>query len=79
MAATRGKRAGAGDWTDYQKSAGVRLYRPDVAPAEAGEAGEVTSAPPAEAAKPRQSPAEGGKDDRPAFNNPLFGDIAAKR
>lgn len=56
LAATRGE-AGAigseGNWTDYIKSLSIRLYRPDVAPAEADAAGapgiSPQSAPPANA------------------------------
>jgi 3'-5' exoribonuclease len=45
LAATRGPRAeGEGNWTEYLKSLGGRLYRPDVAPAEPDESdGDATS------------------------------------
>jgi hypothetical protein len=38
LAATRGNGAGDGNWTEYMKAFGGRLYRPDVAPADAGDA-----------------------------------------
>ena len=45
LAATRGPRAeGEGNWTEYLKSFGGRLYRPDVAPADVSE-GDAGDAP----------------------------------
>ena len=61
-----------GNWTEYMKQFGGRLYRPDVAPAEIAE-GETEPAPPRENA---DSPAPAVKL---ALTNPLFESVPAKR
>jgi 3'-5' exoribonuclease len=67
LAATRGERpAGAGNWTEYLKGFGGRLYRPDVAPAEAS----------GEDLEP-QVPVE-PKGPRLVINNPLFESVSVK-
>ena len=80
LAATRGRRAGAGDWTDYNKSAGVRLYRPDVAPpGDAPPQGGPADVPPPVSAAPEPKPERSEVADKPAFSNPLFGELSGKR
>src|SRR5205807_9146022 len=72
LSATRGKRPdGEGDWTDYIKAFSGRLYRPDVAPADA----------PAE----EPPPTAGASDGQPVIGaiglkitNPLFEAAPAK-
>ena len=67
LSATRGERpAGQGNWTEYLKAFGGRLYRPDVAPAEAS----------GEDLEP-QVPVE-PKGPRLVINNPLFESVSAK-
>jgi len=67
LSATRGDRpAGEGTWTEYLKGFGGRLYRPDVAPAEAS----------GEDLEPRV-PVE-PKGPRLVINNPLFESVSAK-
>jgi 3'-5' exoribonuclease len=67
LAATRGDRPGGeGNWTEYLKGFGGRLYRPDVAPAEA--AGEDLEPPP-----PVEKPGP-----RLVVNNPLFESASGK-
>ena len=76
LAATRGERQeGEGNWTEYLKSFGGRLYRPDVAPAEA--AGEDLQQGPVglEGAAPNSVLAAG----RLTINNPLFEPASPKR
>jgi 3'-5' exoribonuclease len=69
LAATRGARAeGEGNWTEYMKSLGGRLYRPDVAPSEVPvEELEPSSAVAHEAAPEPVLPVGGL-----TINNPLF-------
>ncbi|HMB96361.1 MAG TPA: HD domain-containing protein, partial [Tepidisphaeraceae bacterium] len=46
LSATRGENAGGeGNWTEYMKAFGGKLYRPDVAPADAQDGGEIESKP----------------------------------
>jgi 3'-5' exoribonuclease len=74
LTATRGENAtGEGNWTEYLKSFGGRLYRPDVAPAE----GVETDPPP----PPESRPASNGpvNADKLAINNPLFETVARKK
>jgi hypothetical protein len=77
----RGEAASSeGNWSEYIKAFGVRLYRPDVAPAEANDGGDAAPAP--QASKPvEQVPTRGvnsagidaaGVDAMPLLNNPLF-------
>ena len=67
LAATRGDRpAGEGNWTEYLKGFGGRLYRPDVAPADA--AGEDLE--PQAQVEP--------KGPRLVINNPLFESASIK-
>jgi hypothetical protein len=54
-----GSVAGDGNWTEYIKSMGGRLYRPDVAPSDPVE----TGPPIAREAKP---------PSKPVLNNPMF-------
>jgi 3'-5' exoribonuclease len=63
LGATRDPNAnGEGNWTEYMKAFGGRLYRPDVAPEEPG-----AEAPPAASAQSAQSPTM-----NLTINNPLF-------
>lgn len=55
----RGENASDGKWTDYIKAFGGRLFRPDVAPAEAMEA-------------QASAPADGKPANLTMLNNPLF-------
>jgi 3'-5' exoribonuclease len=84
LQATRGE-AGAGadgNWTEYMKAFGGRLYRPDVAPADAAEedpadeqAGAQIKPPELPASSTRTAAAAARKDadDKPpVLNNPLF-------
>jgi 3'-5' exoribonuclease len=72
---------GDGNWTEYVKALGLRLYRPDVAPADA---------PMGEAIEPRREPMQSNDDGKPGpaeakplptlklqITNPLF-ETAAK-
>jgi 3'-5' exoribonuclease len=79
---------GDGSWTEYMKAFGGRLYRPDVAPADAPvnavEAIEPTEAPPPapqQSAVPQQAvaAASDGSFPRLVINNPLFEASPAKR
>src|SRR5947209_3874102 len=61
---------GEGNWTEYVKAMSGRLYRPDVAPADAPE-GEAVDAP---AAEPAAAPTL-----KLAITNPLFESIPVKK
>ena len=83
LTACRGDGGGAGspapgtdgNWTEYMKSFGGRLYRPDVAPAEAV-VSEVPAEPPPHASNGNGS----AKPDGPiTITNPLFEPAATKR
>jgi len=64
-----------GNWTEYNKSFGGRLYRPDVAPAEAEEQEQVTATPELTV---RQPPAiDPGAPLR--ITNPLFDSVPARK
>ena len=83
---------GDGKWTEYMKAFNGRLYRPDVAPADAplapieaehapavhagNGAGPAVTATPAPATQPASN---GDGPPRLAINNPLFDSSAAKR
>jgi 3'-5' exoribonuclease len=63
LAATRGEsNSGEGNWTEYLKAFGGRMYRPDVAPADAP-VGEAVGAPEPEKSAPTM---------KVQINNPLF-------
>lgn len=66
---------GEGNWTEYMKALGGRLYRPDVAPAE------VADAEPLDDATMGAEPAglEGAPTLKLAITNPLFESIPAKK
>jgi 3'-5' exoribonuclease len=67
LSATRGEgsNGGEGNWTEYMKAFGGRLYRPDVAPADAPE-GEMIEPPPTEkSSSPASAPPM-------KITNPLF-------
>jgi 3'-5' exoribonuclease len=69
LAATRGVRAeGEGNWTEYMKSLGGRLYRPDVAPSEAPVEELQPSSVVAHEAAPEPALSVGGL----TITNPLF-------
>ena len=73
LTATRGEGASGaeGNWTEYIKALGGKLYRPDVAPADAVEtepAGELPEAPPTAAGPAKM-----------AITNPLFESAPAKK
>lgn len=87
LGATRGEGGGEGNWTEYMKAFGGRLYRPDVAPAETtGEELPIEEmlapaegvADRSEAAHPDAPPAE----EAPVIlkiTNPLFQAVPEKR
>ena len=88
LSVTRGPNVAAaadGNWTDFQKAFGVRLYRPDVAPADAN-APEPPAAPDTDGAPTvagrigpdGASPAPAAVDTL-AISNPLFEATPAKR
>jgi len=90
LVATRGETPGAdGNWTEYMKAFSGKLYRPDVAPADAPltEATEPDIDPPKPISTPGQS--AGGGPDTPAqkpaeppklvITNPLFATEPRKR
>lgn len=73
LAATRGENNNAeGNWTDYVKSLGVRLYRPDVAAAERLEQ-------PIDAPAPLHPGATPADPKSLVINNPLFESAPARR
>jgi 3'-5' exoribonuclease len=73
LSATRGENLGTGDgnWSEYVKSLGTRMYRPDVSL-------EESIAPPAAPPAPAKSPGNGDKSNAPipagslVITNPLF-------
>ena len=69
LGATRGDRgesaAGEGNWTEYMKAFGGRLYRPDVAPADV-----------ADAAEGADGTGEGAEEDRSAAASPPLSQVA---
>ncbi len=84
LKSTRGDAAAGaeGNWTEYLKAFGGRLYRPDVAPAEAGEP-EADAAPaPTPVATAVAAPGN-GSTAAPAtpltINNPLFASAGSRR
>ena len=86
---------GDGKWTEYMKAFNGRLYRPDVAPADAPltpveslepaarspDPADAQAAPTQPAPAPPQSsaPSPNGGVPRLAINNPLFNSSPAKR
>lgn len=83
LGVTRGETAGAdGNWTEYMKAFNGRLYRPDVAPADAMESEPVEE--PSRSA-PAATPADPAYKEAPlptlklAINNPLFESIPARK
>jgi len=78
LCATRGDNAaGEGNWTEYMKAFNGRLYKPDVAPAEAREVEPLDDQPAPSARQPRGPVlAEGSNGPAPvmklAITNPLF-------
>jgi 3'-5' exoribonuclease len=85
LSATRGEtqNAAEGNWTEYMKAFGARLYRPDVAPAEAIAAD--AASPEAPSAAPPHAPAGAQGADGPRetphlrITNPLFESVPAGR
>jgi 3'-5' exoribonuclease len=77
LSATRGAApAGCeGNWTDYSKMAGTRLYRPDVARADSPDAAEPTEK---KSATPPTSPTTPTGPAAMAITNPLFDSSAVK-
>jgi 3'-5' exoribonuclease len=72
LGATRGKQAvGDGNWTEYLKAFNGRLYRPDVAPADAVEADDLPAPPAGQPASPASDDAP-PVDLKSALHNPLF-------
>jgi 3'-5' exoribonuclease len=71
LGACRGDGNGSaeGSWTEYMKAFSGRLYRPDVAPADAGAAIEPDPAPPSD---------ERAVDVKSAITNPLFETAAGR-
>lgn len=69
LSATRGELPpGAdGNWSEYQKALGTRLYRPDVAPPDLDAAGKIIEPAPAESSAPKTIPTM-----KVAVSNPLF-------
>jgi 3'-5' exoribonuclease len=79
---------GDGKWTEYMKAFSGRLYRPDVAPADAPVTAPEPVEPPAAPASPARpndapqqatAPASDGAFPRLAINNPFFEASPAKR
>jgi 3'-5' exoribonuclease len=71
LAATRGEGAAEGKWTEYMKALGGKLYRPDVAPADAAVTEEVAEEPPVPLRLVKDTElAE--ECDKPVLSNPLF-------
>ena len=73
LSACRGESVGSeGNWTEYMKAFGGRMYRPDVAPADVVEQENQSS-----------QPVENQSNDAPAvkmvLTNPLFESVAEKR
>jgi 3'-5' exoribonuclease len=69
LGATRDEEApGEGSWTEYLKAFNVRMYKPDVAPADIDEP-DPTALP---------EPAATAAATSPKLNNPLFGDFTKK-
>ena len=78
LAATRNRRQeGEGNWTEYLKAFGGRLYRPDVAPAEA--AGEDLPEPPPLTSSDGNGAAALLTAGSLVINNPLFESSPLKR
>jgi 3'-5' exoribonuclease len=69
------------NWTDWQKAFNGRLYRPDVAPAEASN--EAPPPPPAANPPIGKPPQEKSSQEKPAvglkLNNPLFENAPARK
>jgi 3'-5' exoribonuclease len=89
LGATRGENGSAsaeGNWTEYMKAFGGKLYRPDVAPAD-GVAGDDAIAPeraeaPRPGAYPRAAdpvPSAATQKPKPVLSNPLFEAAPPKR
>jgi 3'-5' exoribonuclease len=83
LQACRGENGGGGEgnWTEYMKAMGVRLYRPDVARIESPEAisGEAPATEePAEAEHPKQPERPAAPTLKLVLNNPLFESIPTK-
>jgi 3'-5' exoribonuclease len=79
LSACRGENAAnsEGNWTEYMKAFGGKLYRPDVAPADATDGGSLPTdgdGAPAGATEPEPPPTL-----KLAINNPLFESIPTKR
>jgi 3'-5' exoribonuclease len=94
LQATRGQFGGGngeratqgGNWTEYLKALGGRLYRPDVAPADAADGGSIeVESPPAPVASASTEPdvkplARDGKAMAPlTITNPLFETVQTKK
>ncbi|HWP41153.1 MAG TPA: HD domain-containing protein [Tepidisphaeraceae bacterium] len=69
-----------GNWTEYLKAFGGKLYRPDVAPAEVGE-GRPLADSPAPTAAPAHSPDQSSATPtlKLEINNPLFESVKKSR
>ncbi len=79
LGATRGDQTGAGEgnWTDFMKAFGGKLYRPDVAPSEAEPTDPLESADTPRETKPAVTTSAGGGGGAPPtvsmkISNPLF-------
>lgn len=85
LSATRGENGTAeGNWTEYMKAFAGRLFRPDVAPADASDAGTPNPTPPqANAKPPADTRANTTSSTAPtlnlAINNPLFEKTAQRK
>jgi 3'-5' exoribonuclease len=84
LQACRGENGGTGEgnWTEYMKAMGVRLYRPDVACAELPEAlsnGSMPDEKPASTAPVKNAEAPAGPTLKLVLNNPLFESFPGKK
>ncbi len=79
LGATRGEQAAgiSSNWTEYLKAFGGRMYRPDVAPPEAGRS-ELTAGRPVQSSPPAE-PAPDESAVKLSVTNPLFESFTPKR
>jgi len=84
LGATRwdGGSSAEGNWTEYMKAFGGKLYRPDVAPPDMGvpvEAKAPVNEPTPEPAMPPASESKPVLDAKVAITNPLFESVSARK
>ena len=81
LQATRGEASQQSDgkWTEYMKAFNGRLYRPDVAPADAPDGGPIDDAPPATPAAAAAATPPVASAQKLAITNPLFETVRPAR